>query len=591
MTQKREKKFVFCLLLIVLTSACQTHIPQGTIHQKPPIETVDYVTTGERAPSALSQYQIKGTCNGLPRVKVSTAPGFCLGLVDAGEGMVFPRQVLALNVQQLLVIDMGGWAAENGKLYLLTRNGNRYERKTLLDGKVLPAAFKKLMDRPHSIQLGPDQKIWISSVKTIYSVDPLASNILSTVQIRLDQLPDDGLHPLKAFIFDDQGHLYLNMGASSNNCQADGIAYRNPPRICEEGETRSDARGLIRRYNILPDGKLDPNFTVFAKGLRNSVAMLWSSAHQAIIQGENARDAINKASANLDDATMPADEINIVTEGRHYGWPYCYNVGQASPEFSNFNCSNYQDPKVLLPAHSAPLGFHIYRDSLFPKWYQNRLLVALHGYREKGHRIVAFLRDDQGLPTGRPLSVVYGWDAQGTQAMGSPVSLSPSPDGSLFITEDKSRKVLQLFYDSSQGDGKPVNEIGEGGSAKPVVPDENLKKAFEERLHSANPPLFTRIQDRLIHQNCVQCHGGETFPNIQLKAFDDRGNAKRLLAPREGRSALVLPGNAPGSELYQRITATGGMPLMPPMGYPNPQEQESLAEMVKQWIEGGAVVP
>lgn len=589
-----RKESTLLLPFLFLALSCQT-APKVISHSRliPPREEVDYVKVGERQPSAPSQYQITGTCNGLPKVKVATAPGFCLGLVDSGEGMVFPRTSLALNAQQLLVVDMGGWNPLNGKLYLLTRSGNRFERKTVLDGKTLPAQWKKIMDRPHSILRGPDQKIWIGSATTIYSLDPLAENILATVQIRLDNLPADGLHPLKVFTFDDQGSFYLNMGAASNNCQASGSPYQNPPQICHEGEVQPDARGLIRKYTLQANGELNPDFEVFARGLRNSMAMIWSPVHQALIQAENARDAINKASPRLDDATEPADEINIVMKGRHYGWPYCYNSGAVSPEFSNFNCAQYENPKLLLPAHSSPLGFLIYNGTLFPKWYQGRLLLALHGYREKGHRIVAFLRDDQGLPTGKPLSVVYGWEARGTQAMGSPVSLAQSPDGTVYITEDKSKKILQLFYDPSLGDGKPVNEISAGTSPAPTVqPDDlKLKKEFEFRLQSANPPLFTLIQEQLIHKNCVQCHGGANYPGIQLKAFDDRGNAKSLLAPREGRLPLVIPGKPEESEIYQRVLGSGEVPQMPPMGFASEGEKQKLVQLLRQWIEQGAPLP
>lgn len=580
-------------LLSLLLLACQstsTVLP-AVVRSSGLQEQVEYVQFGDRQPSSTnSQYQIAGTCNGLPRVKVSTAPGFCLGLVDCGDGMVMPRQSLVLNPSQLLVTDMGGWNPNNGKLYLLTRKGNQFQRQTLLDGKTLPAEWKKLMDRPHTILKGPDQKVWIGSATTIYSLDPAASNLLSTVQVRLDALPSDGLHPLKAFVFDDASHLYLNMGAATNNCQASGVPANSVAKACQEGETNA----LIRKYNLQADGTLNPRFEVFAKGLRNSVAMVWSPDHQALIQGENSRDAINKADPHLDDATTPNDEVNVVREGKHYGWPYCYNSGLTSPEFPGFDCGSYEKPKILLPAHSAPLSILSYSGSLFPKWYQGRLLFALHGYREKGHRIVAFLRDDQGLPTGKPLSVVYGWDARGDQALGSPVSLSLSPDGSVYITEDKSRKVLQLYYDPQKGDGKPVSELGSVADPQPATPsseDETLRKSFEERLHAPNVPLFTRIQDQLIHRNCVQCHGGAAFPGIQMKMFDDRGNARNFLAAREGRSPLVVPNQPMQSELYQRLLGINGQPQMPPMGFSSSQEQQSLAELVKQWIEAGAPLP
>jgi glucose/arabinose dehydrogenase len=554
-----------------------------------PTEQVDYVNFESRFPSASSTYQTSGHCNGLPKINVSTAPGFCVGLVDAGEGMLFPRGLLALSPTQILVLDMGGWNPDKGRLYLLHRNGNSFQRKTLLDAAKLSSSEKKLLDRPHGIALGPDKKIWIASATTVYTMDPLAADPLKTIEIKLDSLPAEGLHPLKSFVFDDQNHFYLNLGATTNNCQSSGYPMQNPPKHCAEG----DHVGLVRRYNLRADGSLAPQFQIFASGLRNSVAMVWSPDLHSLIQGENSRDAINKANPSLSDSALPADEINLLQDGRHYGWPYCYNDSLNSPEFPGFDCSKSEKPVLLLPAHSAPLSFLLYDGLLFPKWYKGRLLAALHGYRETGHRIVSFLRNEQGLPTGRPLSIVFNWEAKGTQAMGSPVSLTMASDGSVFISEDKNKKVLQLFYEGPADGGKPVDE---GRNSKPNVPvppkgGPDLEKEFKERLNSPNPPLFTLIQEKMIHQNCIQCHGGPSFPSIQMIQYDDRGTAKKFLAARSGQSPLVVPGNANNSELYQRVMGLNGQPQMPPMGFPSAQEQQKFGQMLKQWIDSGAPLP
>ena len=71
----------------------------------------------------------------------------------------------------------------------------------------------------------------------------------------------------------------------------------------------------------------DPPHQVYARGLRNSMAMAlhqnFPDAGYAFLQGENARD--------LPDIFKPNEEINTIEQGRHYGWPYCYDLSTPSP--------------------------------------------------------------------------------------------------------------------------------------------------------------------------------------------------------------------------------------------------------------------
>jgi glucose/arabinose dehydrogenase len=72
------------------------------------------------------------------------------------------------------------------------------------------------------------------------------------------------------------------------------------------------------------------------------------------------------------------------------------------------------------------------------------LIIAYHGYRKHGHRIVAFPADARGMPTGDSLDVVYGWDRQKSQPMGAPVDIKQAADGAFYITEDRNGTLLRL---------------------------------------------------------------------------------------------------------------------------------------------------
>ncbi|RYZ70370.1 MAG: L-sorbosone dehydrogenase, partial [Proteobacteria bacterium] len=67
------------------------------------------------------------SCDGFPKLMVETMPGTCLGLVlprdralDAAtqKGFIKPRTILALpGTPEFLVVDMGGWGPQNGRLF------------------------------------------------------------------------------------------------------------------------------------------------------------------------------------------------------------------------------------------------------------------------------------------------------------------------------------------------------------------------------------------------------------------------------------------------------------------------------------------
>jgi glucose/arabinose dehydrogenase len=75
-----------------------------------------------------------------------------------------------------------------------------------------------------------------------------------------------------------------------------------------------------------PDGK---NQRHFARGLRNAVGLRW------------VRDrlfATNMGSDHLGD-NRPADTFYSIEEGKHYGWPYCFQAGAKiypDPKFKTF---------------------------------------------------------------------------------------------------------------------------------------------------------------------------------------------------------------------------------------------------------------
>ena len=158
------------------------------------------------------------------------------------------------------------------------------------------------------------------------------------------------------------------------NCRA------RAPSACPE--TRGpNAHAVVREYAFDWNSGRATGVTIFAEGLRNSLALI-ETKQGALLQAENSRDAIGDLMPDLpDDESLPPDEINLLEAGAQYGWPYCYGANIASPDYPSFDCSGMRRPLIELPAHAAPLSM---------AWFDGGLIVAYHGFRANGHRIVRF---------------------------------------------------------------------------------------------------------------------------------------------------------------------------------------------------------
>jgi glucose/arabinose dehydrogenase len=565
------KKYLSAFLLTFLAFGCAHQQVITSAPAKLPYE-VSYGKDPHRTQASPSVYKTSGLCNGLPRVQgPKLAPGFCLGLVDTGEGLGKPRFALQVDATHLLLLDMGGWTANTGALYMLTLANHKWTRRPLLTPAGLPIDKKCILDRPHELTRGPNGEIYMTSISCIATIRPLDANVAASVQIKLSGLPTEGLHALKSIVFDAAGNMLMNVGSITDNCELESSD------TCKEREERAQ----IRKYIRLPDGSYDSHYIVWARGQRNSMALYFNDKNNELWSGENARDYIERKNSQLNGQEKPSDEFNITTENSEMDWPYCYDSGLISPEFPHADCNKYIKPHLLFPAHSAPLTFLMYTGNLLPAWYQNRLLVVLHGYKSYGHRIVTYKRDADLRPVGEPLSIVYDWEATSAgQFIGSPVSITQGLDGSMFIVEDTSAKVLQLYYNASEGNGTPIAELKVGNLkqdqsqlAKDFKRAEDKRKVvFDAKLKQANVPLFTQIQSQLLDVSCSKCHAGLSYPGMQILKYDDIGNYKKL-------KDILMP-----------LLTGNGMPKMPLGGLPD-ESKDQLMALVQKWIAAGSPAP
>ncbi|WP_312406954.1 PQQ-dependent sugar dehydrogenase, partial [Brevundimonas sp.] len=201
------------------------------------------------------------------------------------------------------------------------------------------------LSMPHTVARGPDGRIYVSEMNRILTLDPDAADPAATVRTVIGDLPDnrlhDNRHPLSSFVFDDDGALLVNVGAPSDRCVDD----RGRPRTTASGACADSAEtAQVRRHAYLGNGRWAEAGTVFASGLRNSIALVRHSSG-TILQGEN--------SVDLTTPDHPYDEINVLRPGGHYGWPYCVDLATPLPGWSAARARCGQRDRPAGPAAAA----------------------------------------------------------------------------------------------------------------------------------------------------------------------------------------------------------------------------------------------
>lgn len=224
---------------------------------------------------------------------------------------------------------------------------------------------------------------------------------------KIADLPRGGRHTTRTLGFGKDGRLYVSIGSTCD--------------VCVE---RNELHGTIISMN--KDGS---DQKIVAKGLRNAVFFKWHPQTHELYATEMGRDQLGD--------NLPPEEVNIVKEGTHYGWPFCISDQLRDETFqpaTEFDCSTTQAPLIKLPAHIAPLGLDFLSS--------NELLVAEHGSWNSsvkvGYKIVRINLNDKTSE-----DFLTGFLDEDGEVLGRPVDILV--DGTdILISDDKLGQVYRL---------------------------------------------------------------------------------------------------------------------------------------------------
>jgi mono/diheme cytochrome c family protein len=360
-------------------------------------------------------------------------------------------------------------------------------------------------------------------------------------------LPLSGDHPMHPFTIDADGSLYVDVASATNACQAKNrMAKSAGIDPCTELETR----GGIWRYDANKTNQKFSPAERFATGIRNAEGFAIDTGHHIFVT-QHGRDQLH---ANWPDqykpeeeATLPAEELLLLTRGGDYGWPECYYDAVQrklvlAPEYGGDGgkklgpCTTKSAPVAAFPAHWAPNGMVRYDSQQFPSRYHDGVFIAFHGswnrapYPQGGYNVVfQALQGDHASGQCEIFADGFAGPVKSPdQAAHRPSGLAVGPDGSLFVSDDVRGRIYRIVYSGGSGSGSgsaqftpcpsasaPAGDISVADAKPPegTHPDAGVAAATESLpVPNGATKEMVALGDRIYHgqvggATCVGCHG------------------------------------------------------------------------------------
>jgi glucose/arabinose dehydrogenase len=317
------------------------------------------------------------------------------------------------SLPRVLVFDPSGTlivsSPRKGRVMALpdkNRDGKADEVVTVLSG----------LNQPHGIAFDGDY-IYVAETDKVVRYTYNTSNNSVGLSEELFELPGGGRHFTRTIRIHDN-RLYTSVGSSCDTC------------------IETD----WRRASILVSNLDGTDLKVFAKGLRNTVFFTFDNSGN-MWGTDMGRDFLG------DD--LPPDELNIIEEGKDYGWPWCYGNRVRDSKFKPGEkpsyCTDTEPPVYSFQAHVAPLGLVFIDSNQFSASEQGNLIVAFHGSWNRSEPVGYEIRKLSIFAQNVTSEDVFvtGWLKDG-DTLGRPVDLAFDEDGNLYISDDNAGLVYIL---------------------------------------------------------------------------------------------------------------------------------------------------
>lgn len=333
----------------------------------------------------------------------------------------FKIEKFAENLGKPRIIEV----SPQGHIYVTRRRGDVVLLKdTNNDGKSDMQQTVVTKDQAHGIAFYEDM-FYLVTVNEVFRAPVNEDGTIGELEQIVKDLPDGGQHPNRTIAFGPDGRLYISVGSTCNACD----------------ETREENATMVVTD---PDGG---NRRIMAAGLRNTIGFDWHPETGQLFGMDHGIDWLGDEEQK--------EELNRISEGEEYGWPYIYSDGNynEADEPADMTWAEYAEkstePEMLFTAHSAPMSFKFYEGDMFPAEYKNAALVTFRGSWNRkpaaGYKIMK-VDFENGNPVNSEDFVTGFLTDDGTSQFARLVGLTEMPDGSLLVTDDDNGIVYRISY-------------------------------------------------------------------------------------------------------------------------------------------------
>ncbi len=290
----------------------------------------------------------------------------------------------------------------------------------------LHTAFLQGLNSPFGMALVGDT-LYVANTDAVWAFRyTLGTTSIADDGVKVVDLPAGSInhHWTKNLLASTDGsRLYVTVGSNSN--------------VAENGIDKEERRAAILEIDLATTRS-----RVFASGLRNPNGLAWQPRTGALWTVVNERDEIGN--------DLVPDYLTSVADGAFYGWPYSFygqhvdtRVQPPRPDL----VAMAKVPDYAVGAHTASLGLLFYTDGLFSPHYLDGAFIGQHGSWNRdppsGYQVI-FIAFANGLPVGKPETILSGFVSDGGEARGRPVGVATDVSGALLVADDVGNCVWRV---------------------------------------------------------------------------------------------------------------------------------------------------
>jgi glucose/arabinose dehydrogenase len=272
--------------------------------------------------------------------------------------------------------------------------------------------------------------LFLATPTEVYRSSIAPDGQLTTPALIINDLPAGGQHPNRTLGVGPDRKLYISVGSPCDACAIDDPEDATLLRADLDGRNRE----------------------IFASGLRNTIGFDWHPETGALWGMDHGSDWRG------DD--IPPEELNLIEQGKDYGWPYCFAdrkidpvIQQPKDTTKEAYCAKTQPPVLTNQAHEAPIGWAFYTADQFPDAYRNSAFIAFRGSWNRipatGYKIARVLFE-AGQRTAIEDFVSGFLIEDGTAQFGRLAGVAVAADGSLLFTDDENGVIYRVQYTGNE---------------------------------------------------------------------------------------------------------------------------------------------